>query len=334
MFLIGQIIEILKIRKFTIVIYFLSNFWIILFYYLLSNENEIIYPLILSIVIFIIYVIYEFSKMKKLKSDLKKSVKYPLELFDDETEGYLIFRSINSIHEYYYNKLEKLNNEFNNRNILFSKWIHNIKTSIFIIDMANENLSKNIKNKEEYIEDIKNENEKLKRNLEECLNVIRLDDFSKDYNPKLFNLKELSQQSINNKKRDFIYKKVFPSVEIDSDLNVYTDKKWIIYVIEQILNNSIKYSKNNEKNYVSIYSKRKDKSIVLSIKDNGIGIEKEDITRIFEPFFTGNNGRETNNSTGIGLYMVKYICDKLNHKVFIESKINSGTTVNIEFLQY
>lgn len=98
----------------------------------------------------------------------------------------------------------------------------------------------------------------------------------------------------------------------DLDLEVATDSKWLIFIVNQIINNSIKYKKQNENLELEIFAKKQKENIILYIKDNGIGISKNDISRIFEKGFTGENGRLTGKkSTGIGLYLCKKLCDKL-----------------------
>lgn len=98
----------------------------------------------------------------------------------------------------------------------------------------------------------------------------------------------------------------------DLDLEVATDSKWLIFILNQIINNSIKYKKQNENLEIKIFAKKQKENVNLYIKDNGIGISKNDITRVFEKGFTGTNGRLTGKkSTGIGLYLCKKLCDKL-----------------------
>lgn len=98
----------------------------------------------------------------------------------------------------------------------------------------------------------------------------------------------------------------------DLDLEVATDSKWLIFIVNQIINNSIKYKKQNENLELEIFAKKQKENIILYIKDNGIGISKNDISRIFEKGFTGENGRLTGKkSTGIGLYLCKKLCNKL-----------------------
>ncbi len=107
-------------------------------------------------------------------------------------------------------------------------------------------------------------------------------------------------------------------------INVLTDEKWLVFIIEQIMSNAVKYTKTGS---VSI-EVTEDK--VLRISDTGIGISPEDIPRIFEKGFTGYNGRENMKSTGIGLYLCSQAAKKLSHKISVESQVGKGTTFIID----
>ena len=112
---------------------------------------------------------------------------------------------------------------------------------------------------------------------------------------------------------------------------ILLESKWATFIINQIIQNSIKYSKKEGKK-VEIYTKANNENIILYIKDNGIGIKKGEITRVFEKGFTGENGRIINKkSTGIGLYLCKKLCNKLGLGIELNSEKNIGTEVKIIF---
>lgn len=102
-----------------------------------------------------------------------------------------------------------------------------------------------------------------------------------------------------------------------------TDEKWLSFVIEQLLSNALKYTKEGS---ISVFMEKD----ILYIKDTGIGIAKEDLPRIFEKGYTGYNGRRDKRASGIGLYLVKRICDNLNHKIKISSVAGEGTTAALD----
>ncbi len=102
------------------------------------------------------------------------------------------------------------------------------------------------------------------------------------------------------------------------------------FIINQIIINSIKYSKEKDA-YIKVSYKNNKNNVMLFIEDNGIGIDSTEIEKVFNKGFTGTNGRKKYNSTGIGLYLCKKLCDKLGHNITISSKINEKTTVTIIF---
>ena len=331
MYLMDLIVSVAKIKSRDLIVLMINTLVIILFYYLLFDDSEIIYPLLLSIFIISIYFIVEVIEYKSFKEKLLDSKRSPdysnsdLTYMEEEVLGV-----VRTLHKGYIGDITTLKRQISDRDALFSQWIHNMKTSITVIDLACE---KNILNGEENkcITDIQEENKILKKNLEECLNVLRLDDFSRDYITNSISLKELINSVVNSKKRDFIYKGVFPKVSIDENIYVYTDKKWATYMIEQVINNSIKYSKEKNGDIVEISAKEHEEYVELSIQDYGVGIKEEDLPRLFESFYTGNNGRNERSSTGIGLYMVKLISERLGHDINLESVYGEGTVFTIKF---
>jgi len=353
MCLIKLILMVLKKEKTAIIIYLLNTGVLVSFYYLIFNSKEIIYPITVSLFFLMIFIIYkttEYNNFYISLDEAKKSPNYKGK-FDNNVE---VFDTINEIHDNYIDKFYKMQNSIKERDTLMAQWVHNMKTSITVIDLACEkglnhhllsgsssskyNINdfpseiplKELENSN-FIEDILEENKKLQDNLEETLNLFRLDQFAKDYIPEKINLQELVNSAVNNKKREFIYSKVYPKVIIDEKYYIYTDKKWSKYMLEQIITNAIKYSEK-ENSYVSFSIVEEDNYITLCVEDKGIGIRKEDISRVFQAFFTGTNGRNNKKSSGIGLYMVKLVADELGHEIHIKSKVGEGTIVEISYL--
>lgn len=329
MYLTELIIRTAKIKSRDLIVLVINSLVIILFYYLLFENSEVVYPLLLSGFIIFIYFVIEVIRQKKFEEKLHDSKNSPNYIasgvsFEEEQ----VLNLLNDLHGDYLSKSYELNQQISEREALFSQWIHNMKTSVTVIDLACEQSKINEENSR-YMEDIKEENDTLKKNLEQCLNVLRLDDFSRDYVTNSFNLRDIVKGAVNSKKREFIYNKVFPKVSIDDNISVYTDKKWCTYLLEQLISNSIKYSSGSRE--ISIWAEEIEGEVNLYIRDYGIGILEEDLERIFEPFFTGENGRQDRSSTGIGLYMVKLISKKLGHRVNVESNIGEGTIVKLIF---
>lgn len=203
-------------------------------------------------------------------------------------------------------------------------WIHEIKIPIATSKMIVEN------NKNEITASINEELDKIDNYTEQALFYARSNTVEKDYIVRKIQLKEIVNASILKNKAQLIQNKI--SIDTKNlDETVCTDSKWCIFIINQIIQNSIKYSKNADRQ-IEIYGERKKENIILYIKDNGIGIKESEITRVFEKGFTGENGRITGKkSTGIGLYLCKKLCDKVCIGLELNSKKDEGTEVKLIF---
>jgi two-component system, OmpR family, sensor histidine kinase YxdK len=334
MYLLALIIKTAKVKKTPLIALYINTFTFLIFYYLLQDRYEFLYPFLLSSVIILIYFTLEVATHNRLEKDLKNAVSSPdyrepgANIFEKEMINYC-----NSIHSNYIRQIEEYTADMKEKEELFSTLIHSMKNSVSIIEIVCE------KQDTDGVEssltdaflDISMESKILKDSLNRCLTVLRLSQFSKDYLLERISLKSLVKNIINAKKRDFIYNEVFPVMEIDEKIYVYSDYKWCSYMVEQVLDNAIKYSKPKGRSTVVLSAKKDNDIVLLEIKDEGIGIVKEDLDRVFEPFFTGENGRLDKNATGIGLYIVGSIARKLKHEIKIASIQNKGTTVEISF---
>ena len=203
-------------------------------------------------------------------------------------------------------------------------WIHEVKIPIAASKMIIEN------NKNSVTKSIDEELDKVENYIEQALFYARSNAVEKDYIINKTNLKEIVSGSILKNKTTLLNEKVALELK-DIEQEVYTDSKWATFIINQIIQNAIKYSKKENKK-IEIYSKTKNDKVILYIKDNGIGIKKGEITRVFERGFTGENGRIVGQkSTGIGLYLCKKLCDKLGLGIELNSEKDIGTEVRIIF---
>ena len=204
-------------------------------------------------------------------------------------------------------------------------WIHEVKIPIAASKMIIEN------NKNEVTKSIDEELDKVENYTEQALFYARSNAVEKDYIINKTNLKEIVNGAILKNKTTLLNEKV--SIELSNlkDEEVYTDSKWAVFIVNQIIQNAIKYSKKENKK-IEISSQEKNDKVILYIKDNGIGIKKGEITRVFERGFTGENGRIIGQkSTGIGLYLCKKLCDRLGLGIELNSEKDKGTEVRIIF---
>ena len=199
----------------------------------------------------------------------------------------------------------------------YTMWVHQIKTPISAMKLLIQTSESEISG------DLSSELFKIEQYVEMVLSYIRLDNSGNDFVIKEYDLDDIVRQAIRKYAPLFIRKKISLDFQ-NTSYKVLTDEKWLVFVIEQLLSNAIKYT---SKGKISIYS-LEDKKLV--IEDTGIGIDKEDIPRIFEKGFTGYNGRTDKKATGLGLYLCKKIMTKLSHRIYIESEVGIGTKVILD----
>ncbi len=203
-------------------------------------------------------------------------------------------------------------------------WIHEIKTPISASKLIIEN------NKNEVTKNIEEELDKIENYTEQALYYARSNTVEKDYIITKTNLKDIVNMSIIKNKTTILNNKFELNIH-DLEKQVYTDSKWVVFILNQVIQNSIKYSKKENK-LIEIYAEEQKEKVTLYIKDNGLGIKKSELLRVFEKGFTGENGRIIGKkSTGIGLYLCKKLCDKLQLAININAEQNVGTEVTIVF---
>ena len=204
-------------------------------------------------------------------------------------------------------------------------WIHEIKLPIAASKMIVEN------NKSTATLSIDEELDKIENYTEQALFYARSNTVEKDYCIKKHNLSEIVNEVIKKNKNILIQEKIKINIH-DIDVIVSTDSKWIVFVMNQIIQNSIKYKKENYDSEIQIFAKQNKENTILYIVDNGIGIKEGEVERVFEKSFTGTNGRILGKkSTGIGLYLCKKLCDKLGIGIQLNSIENEKTEVKLIF---
>ena len=199
----------------------------------------------------------------------------------------------------------------------YTMWVHQIKTPISAMKLLIQTSESEISS------DLSSELFKIEQYVEMVLSYIRLGSNENDFVIKEYDLDNIIRQAVRKYAPLFIRKKISLDFQ-PTNYKVLTDEKWLVFVIEQLLSNAIKYT---NKGKISIYP-LEDKKLV--IEDTGIGISQEDIPRIFDKGFTGYNGRTDKKATGLGLYLCKNILDKLSHKISIESEVGVKTKVILD----
>ncbi|OPJ63956.1 sensor histidine kinase [Clostridium oryzae] len=323
--------------------FYLSIGTILIYYGLTAHISDIVYPVIIVSTIFIIHLFIEWTKYYSFNlhiTDYANSMDN--KFFQSTNQQKYFIKVMRHSQQMYLKEISKINSEGNAYRYFFSQWVHNMKTPVSIISLMlqkleNEYLKVQSNDDKKYLADfangIKDENSKLHNGMEQLLNILRMEQFARDYEPESVDITESLKEVINSKKSLFIYNNVFPQIECNElHVKVLTDEKWNKFMLEQIINNAVKYSaQKGKKKHVKFQVTKLNNRVQLIIEDEGIGIPKSDINRIFEPFFTGENGRKYRDASGIGLYICSLLAKNLNHKIDIQSDEGKGTKATITY---
>lgn len=199
----------------------------------------------------------------------------------------------------------------------YTTWVHQIKTPIAVIRMTLQG-----EDTQEHRE-LSAELFRIEQYVEMVLNYLRLGSETSDFVFQEYRLDDLIRQAVHKYAPQFVRKRIRLLYE-PTEATVLTDEKWLLFMIEQLLSNAVKYTQEGSVTVTVTEQK------ILQIADTGIGIAPEDIPRIFEKGFTGYNGRTDKKSTGLGLYLCRMAADKLSHKISVESEVGVGTVFSVD----
>lgn len=324
--------DFIKSRFSVIFVNFIGLITLLIFLFSVGNTIDILKIVAFVWIIVIgVYLFFQYKSRKEFYNELSKTVdnldkKYLIsEVIDKpvylEAEPYydLLKKASKSMRE----EINSIKNSRKEYKDYIEQWIHEVKTPIASIKLIEEN------NKTNTSRVVLQELEKLDTYVEQALFYARSEEVEKDYLIREMSLEECINKIIIKNKQIFILNNI--GVEIDNiDKNVYSDSKWLEFILNQIIVNAIKY-RNNKDPKVKVYVSDVKNGIKLIVEDNGIGIPTDELERVFEKGFTGSTGRLNSKSTGIGLYLCRKLCDKLGLLIDIESEINRYTKVSITF---
>ena len=316
-----------NISLFLIILLTQVIFFGFLFYIKGTRFEETVYFSFLVFFVLVLFFLVRFYKMGRVYGKLLLKS----ELLND----YLIDEPRSRLEENYNLMIEEMIDNNNRREIMQKqdkklqkvmvyRFVHQMKTPVSVLKLILEKHSEEGEYKK-----IRRNISALEYNLNQMLDVYRLEEFKNDFVSEKVMLKNVCKDCINGLKDYFIASQIYPKLDIDDDIYVYSDSKWLKLVIHQLLTNAIKYSDNGQS--VTVRAKKEEDRVILSVIDEGIGIENADLRNIFELFYIGKNGRNNADSSGIGLYIVKRVTEYLGHKTEVESEVGKGTTVRIIF---
>ena len=210
--------------------------------------------------------------------------------------------------------------ELQEKQDFFALWAHQIKTPIAALNLL-------LQGEKQDAAVCRQELFKIESYVEMALNYLRFEEMSNDLVLERNSLEQLVRQVVKKYAAIFIYNHI--SIQLEHlDYTVLTDEKWFCFVLEQILSNALKYTKQGS---VKISAEETENGLQIFVKDTGIGIKREDLPRIFEKGFTGSNGRNGKKSTGMGLYLCRRLCEKLGIAIEAESVRGEGTKMILTF---
>ncbi len=318
-------------RIFSIVMFLIAAAFSTGLLWLMGLQDEfIVYIELIFLLSFLVTFAWDYTRKRKYYRELMTL----FDRMDDKTllaeliekpgflDGKILFQILRLSNKYMNDKLAEAyatNQEYRE---YVEMWVHEIKTPITSAHLIIEN-DKNISTIR-----IDDEINKIDHYVEQALFYARSTTLEKDFKIEQTTMKELVDEALKSYSKQIIGaggKPVFENLNIP----VFADRKWCVFIIGQIIANSVKYAQ--EKLILVFTGTTFDNGCCLSISDNGIGIAEEDISRIFDKGFTGKNGRKYKKSTGIGLYLSRKLCSKMNMEIFAASSLQSGTTIKIIF---
>lgn len=327
--------NIISDMKWTSIFYILNFISLYSFFTITTGSTvDIIYPLLLSLFFFTLILSVSCFQHLKIISYIFSHYNHGLiKTIGDSSLSSLVRDELNRILQLSLKDINTLKQTQLEHNKLVSSWAHNMKTPLTVINLTLQKLSKQTQDNYgvKLIPTLKDEVWKLQHSLQSLIHMFKLQDFSLDFIPEDVDLSESVRKVISSFKHSFLLSSVKPIINMNVDSStVITDRKWNEFMIGQLISNAVKYtSLSHGEKKVLIDINNHENGLLLTIEDTGIGIPPEDIPRIYDAYFTGTNGRRIPSSTGIGLFMVKKICNKLDFDITSSSELEKGTSISI-----
>lgn len=312
------------------ILYTIIQLFVVLLVYWYDGYNNLltaIYAVFLGLFLMTGYLLYRYfshQKMYKKLSTSPETLHESIEELDSTPLSIAIKNLLKTQYHYYQSQIKLWERKREEQVTFMNQWVHQMKTPLSVIRLITQDAY------DERFESIAEEADQMRQGLEMVLNMARLETFEQDFQVDKVLLREIVNKLIHENKRSFLHNYVYPEINIPSNLIVETDTKWIKFILNQVIINAIKYS-SGKREKVTISAFQKDEKIILRVQDRGIGIPKSDLPRVFQPFYTGENGRLFKESTGMGLYLAKEVSEKLNVSIELQSEFGSGTIVTIVF---
>ncbi len=317
-------------KFFAFIICYVFN--LLIFFAFKVGKQVILSSTFLYLICFFLILFVPYFRKKKFYNDLLANISLldksylVLETLSKPEfyEGELLYQALYEINKSMNENVRLIEEHLQNFKEYIEMWIHEVKIPLSTLVLISNN------HKEQFDTKTKLQLKRLEDYIEQVLYYARCENAEKDYLIKEIDLSKVIK-NVGLKNMDEILENKINFIVENVQYQVLTDSKWLEFILGQIINNSIKYKRDIDYSYIKITVEEQEEQTTLIIEDNGIGIKESDLKQVFDKSFTGENGRNTNQSTGMGLFIAKNMCKKLGHKIDIKSKYNEYTKVSITF---
>ncbi|CAG7626863.1 sensor histidine kinase [Paenibacillus allorhizosphaerae] len=290
-----------------------------------KDYSALAYIALLSVSLFAFYLLYRYgmhAKLYRMLARPPKTLDESIVQLGAAPLAEALEQLMQSQYRHYQNDIGRYRKKLDDQLTFIHQWVHQMKTPLSVVHLAIQ------EENDPVFDSIREELDRMKKGLETVLYTARLEAFEQDFVVQPVRLHQLVGKVVSEHKNLFIRSSVFPELQVDDQLIVMSDDKWLAFAIGQLVTNAVRYSAGRG-HRVTFGASIRGNRTCLEVRDYGIGIPQQDIRRVFDPYFTGENGRRYGESTGMGLYLVREICARLDHRVELESEPGQGTAVRI-----
>ncbi len=321
-------------EQLPLLLFLIPQILLVPFLYWLAGFRQLeiaFYALLISMTLLLLYLTYHYFSRREVYRKLTRTPDKLEDLLEHSGESPLAIAldtQMEAGFRLYQDELYRYTSQMETHAVFTNRWVHQMKTPVSVIQLTLEHEQDGIS--EGTRDSIQEELDRLRKGLEMALYTSRLERFESDFRVDRVGLREMVNRTVADNRKLFIRKGVYPVIAVEEELTVLSDEKWLVFILGQLVINAVNYSAG--KGDKVVFSARvQGKKTILEVTDYGIGISKEDLRRVFEPYYTGQQGRQYQESTGMGLYLVREVCRRLNHQVELASEPGVGTNVKIIF---
>lgn len=317
-------------RKGILIFFLFCLIFLVIFALYRLPVGAVIYPALLCGIAGTGFLAADYQNARKKHGQLRKLAELTAELMENLppilSQDDADYQALISVVREENNDLKsQMNQRLTDLSDYYTTWAHQIKTPIASMRLALQSEDSELSRK------LMMELQRIEQYVDMVLCYLRLDSDTTDYVLRRMELDKIIRQAVHKFAGQFVGLGIRLSYQ-PFETTVVTDEKWLLFVVEQVLSNAIKYTFPGETPPTITIELETPKT--LCIRDNGIGIAPEDLPRIFEKGYTGYNGRTDKKASGLGLYLCRRICDNLGHSISAQSVPGEGTTIRINLEQH